>query len=72
MSVPAGYRIRVGGHLDEHWAAWFGDRTLTHERDGTTSISGAVADQAELHGLLMKIRDLGVVLISVEAVEDPG
>jgi hypothetical protein len=66
--VPAGYEIRVDGHLDEHWSASFGSLTLTHEDDGTTSLRGAVADQAELHGLLTKVRDLGVTLISVQAV----
>lgn len=66
--VPAGYRLRVDGHLDDHWSAWFGDLTLTHESDGTTSLSGVVADQAELHGLLSKVRDLGVTLISVEVI----
>jgi hypothetical protein len=69
--VPAGYRLRVDGHLDDHWSPWFGDLTLTQEDDGTTSLSGAVADQAELHGLLTKVRDLGVTLISV-AVIDPA
>ena len=69
--VPACYTLRVDGHLDDHWSAWFGDLTLTHESDGTTSLSGHVCDQAELHGLLMKIRDLGVTLISV-AVIDPS
>ena len=59
------------GHLDQHWSAWFGGLTLTHEDDGTTSLTGAVTDQAELHGLLTKIRDLGVTLISV-AVVDPA
>lgn len=68
---PAGYRLRVGGHLDHHWSAWFDDLTLTHESDGTTSLSGLVSDQAQLHGLLMKVRDLGVTLISV-AVIDPS
>ena len=67
--APAGYRLRVGGHLDDHWSPWFGDLTLTHEDDGTTSLTGAGADQAELHGLLTKIRDLGVTLISVEAID---
>lgn len=61
------YTIRVAGHLDEHWADWFGRLTITHEADGTTSLVGPVADQAELHGLLGKVRDLGVVLISVAA-----
>lgn len=67
--APASYELRVTGHLDDHWAAWFGDLTLTRESDGTTSISGPVSDQAELHGLLMKVRDLGVTLISVVVVD---
>ncbi len=66
--TPSGYRVRVDGHLDQHWSSWFGDLTLTQEDDGTTCLTGAVADQAELHGLLTKIRDLGVTLISVEVV----
>lgn len=69
--MPAGYRLRVAGHLDDHWSPWFGDLTLTHEDDGTTSLSGFVSDQAELHGLLTKIRDLGVTLISVEVIDRP-
>jgi len=69
--VPAGYRLRVDGHLDDHWSPWFGDLSLTHEDDGTTSLTGVVADQAELHGLLTKIRDLGVTLISVEVIDPP-
>ncbi len=69
--MPAGYRLRVAGHLGDHWSPWFGDLTLTHEDDGTTSLTGAVADQAELHGLLMKVRDLGVTLISVEIIGPP-
>jgi hypothetical protein len=66
---PSGYRLRVNGHLDQHWSSWFTDLTLTHEDDGTTCLTGAIADQAELHGLLSKIRDLGVTLISVEVVD---
>jgi hypothetical protein len=66
---PVGYRLRVAGHLDAHWSAWFGDLTLAHEPDGTTSLTGVVADQAELHGLLMKVRDLGVILVSVQEVD---
>ncbi|MEO8827724.1 hypothetical protein [Lapillicoccus sp.] len=68
---PACYRLRVEAHLDDHWSASFSDLTLTRGSDGTTSLSGPVSDQAELHGLLMKIRDLGVTLISV-AVIDPS
>ncbi len=69
---PAGYRLRVDGHLDDHWSAWFDDLTLTRESDGTTSLSGFVPDQAALHGLLIKVRDLGITLISVEAMDPTG
>ena len=65
------YQLRVDGHLDQHWSPWFGDLTLAHESDGTTSLTGVISDQAELHGLLTKIRDLGVALISVALVEPP-
>ena len=54
-SAPIAYQLRIAGHLDQHWAPWFGDLTLTHEDDGTTSLTGAIADQAELHGVLTKI-----------------
>lgn len=67
--APDGYQLRVAGHLDDHWARWFSDLTLHRENDGTTTLRGFVADQAELHGLLMKIRDLGVTLISVEVID---
>ena len=66
---PVIYQLRVAGRLDQHWSAWFGGLTLTHEDDGSTSLTGAVTDQAELHGLLTKIRDLGVTLISVTVVD---
>ena len=62
---PGRYEIRVRGHLDTRWAAWFDGLTLTHGSDGTTIIHGPVADQAALHGLLQKARDLGLPLISV-------
>lgn len=70
--APAHYTFRVDGHLDHHWSTRFGELVLTHENDGTTSLHGVVADQAELHGLLMKIRDLGVTLISVAVTDPPG
>ncbi len=72
--VPAGYQLRIAGHLDQHWKAWFGNLDLAHEEDGTTSLTCAIADQAELHGLLTRIRDLGVTLISLTVVDrpDPG
>lgn len=64
-SQPVGYVLRVSGHLDPHWSAGFADLALVHDADGTTTLTGPVADQAELHGILTRIRDLGVVLISV-------
>ena len=67
--APSAYRLRVDGHLDQHWSPWFGDLTLIHEDNGTTTLAGPIADQAQLHGLLTKIRDLGVTLISVEVVD---
>ena len=67
-SAPTAYQLRIAGHLDQHWAPWFGDLILTHEDDGTTSLTGVIADQAELHGVLTKIRDLGVTLISLAVV----
>lgn len=60
-----GYELRLQGHLDARWAVWFDGLTLTHETDGTTSLCGPIVDQAALHGLLQKIRDLGVPLISI-------
>ena len=65
---PTAYELRVEGHLDPHWAPWFGHLTMTHQDDGTTILIGMIADQGELHGLLTKIRDLGITLISVAAV----
>ena len=64
-----GYELRIEGHLDEHWSTWFDGLTLIHEDDGTTTLRGAVTDQAELHGLLAKVRDLGATLISVTTTD---
>ena len=63
------YEIRLKGHLDARWAAWFDGLGLSHERDGTTVIHGPVVDQAALHGLLRKVRDVGLPLVSVVRVE---
>jgi hypothetical protein len=63
------YEIRLKGHLDNRWAAWFDGLTLTHQTDGTTVIHGPVADQAALHGLLQKVRDTGLPLVSVICIE---
>ncbi len=66
------YEIRVQGHLDGHWAAWFTDLAVHRHGDGTSTLVGFVTDQAELHGVLARVRDLGVPLISVTPVPDPG
>jgi hypothetical protein len=67
------YEIRLKGHLDTRWAAWFDGLSLTHHNDGTTVIHGPIADQAALHGLLQKVRDTGLPLIAVTRVErDPA
>jgi hypothetical protein len=63
------YEIRLTGHLDAHWTAWFDGLTVTYEKDGTTVISGQIVDQAALHGLLQRVRDLGLPLVSVRQVE---
>ena len=63
------YEIRLAGHLDARWTAWFDGLTVAYESDGTTVISGQVADQAALHGLLQRVRDLGLPLVSVERVD---
>ena len=65
------YQIRLEGQLDAQWTEWFGGMTISLEEDGDTLLTGPVADQAALHGLLKKVRDLGMPLISVNRVE-PG
>ena len=68
---PGRYEIRIKGHLDDRWAAWFEGLTLTREDNGDTLLTGPVVDQAALHGLLRKVRDLGLPLVSVIRVS-PG
>ncbi len=63
------YEIRLTGHLDAHWTAWFDGLTVSHATDGTTLITGPIADQAALHGVLQRVRDLGLPLVSVIRVE---
>jgi hypothetical protein len=65
----ARYEIRLTGHLDARWGAWFDGLTVSHEADGTTVISGLIVDQAALHGLLQRVRDLGMPLVSVTRAE---
>jgi hypothetical protein len=65
------YQIRIKGHLGREWTDWFEGLTVTLEEDGDTLLTGPVADQAALHGLLKKVRDLGLPLVSVSPIE-PG
>lgn len=62
------YAVRVAGHLDESWASWFEGASVAREPDGTTTLRVTVVDQAQLHGLLGKVRDLGICLLSVAVV----
>lgn len=64
--------IRLQGHLEPRWAPWFDGMTLTRQSDGTTLVQGPVVDQAALHGLLQKVRDIGLPLISVTRVDTKG
>jgi len=68
---PTVYQIRIECHLDNQWANWFGGMTITLEENGDTLLTGPIADQAALFGLLKKIRDLGLPLVSLNRVE-PG
>ncbi len=63
------YAIRLKGHLDSRWANWFEGLTITLEDNGETLLTGPVTDQAALHGLLRKVRDLGLPLLSVNRIE---
>jgi hypothetical protein len=66
---PSVYEIRIRGHLGREWTDWFGGLSITLEVDGDTLLTGTVVDQAALHGLLRRVRDLGMPLISVTRVE---
>ncbi len=67
-----GYVLRLAGHLDHHWHDWDAGLTAHHETDGTTALRAPGLDQAALHGLLARVRDLGATLISVTPVESAG
>ncbi len=68
---PGLYEIRLKGHLNNRWTGWFEGLTITLEENGDTLLTGSVIDQAALHGLLKKVRDLGMPLVSVSPLE-PG
>lgn len=67
--MPTYYHIRLKGHLDSHWSTWFAGLTLTNEANGEAVLSGPLVDQAALHGVLMKVRDLGLPLLAVTTIE---
>lgn len=64
------YRIRIKGHLDRRWSAWFDGLVILAEQDGTTTLTGPITDQPALHGVLVRIRDLGLCLLSVNQESD--
>ena len=68
---PTIYQLRIRGHLGEQWQAWFGGLTVSLAENGETLVTGPVVDQAALHGLLKKVRDLGMPLVSVVPVSTP-
>ena len=63
------YEIKIKGHLNDSWADWFDGMAFTHESDGSTTLTGKIIDQAALHGMLKKIRDLGIPLLSVNPLD---
>ncbi len=71
LDQPTVYQIKIKGHLGPQWSDWFGGLTITLEGNGDTLLTGPVVDQAALHGLLKKVRDLGMPLISTVRVK-PG
>jgi hypothetical protein len=66
---PMVYQFKIKGHLNQQWMSWFEGLTITLEEDGNTLLSGTVIDQSSMHGVLKKIRDLGMPLLSVNSVE---
>ena len=62
------YEIKITGHLNKSWADWFDGFTFIHEADGSTALTGKISDQAALHGILKKIRDLGLPLLSINQI----
>ena len=69
LNEGGSYEIRLQGHLDDHWVDWLEGLALTRENDGTTTLTGQLADQAALHGVLNKIRDLNLPIVSVRRVD---
>ena len=70
MRSPVFYQIRVEGHIEDSWSSWFEGMAIRHEESGETILVGTLADQAALHGVLMRIRDLGLSLVEVKRIEN--
>jgi RimJ/RimL family protein N-acetyltransferase len=71
-ATPTTYAIRVDGHLDDHWSAWLGELDMTRDDAGTTTLTVSVADQAQLHGVLAGLRDIGAVLTELRTIAAPA
>jgi hypothetical protein len=69
--MPTAYEMTIRSHLDPHWAVWFDGLTITNRTNGDATLDGPVADQAALHGLLAKLRDLGLPLLAVVPTSTP-
>jgi hypothetical protein len=67
--TPVGYEIHVEGRVDQHWSEWFDGMVITSGPDGGTTIAGEVTDQSALHGLLDRVRDFGLTVVSVTFVD---
>jgi hypothetical protein len=65
-----GYEFRIAGHLDDRWASWFDGLSIVCDDDGTSTLIGPVADQAQLHGILARLRDVGAILLCCRALVD--
>ncbi len=70
MDNPIFYHIKINGHLDDSWAEWFDGLTISNQEDGEALLSGLIQDQTALHGILNRISNLGLTLISLEAVQE--
>ncbi len=64
------YEFRIAGHLDDRWSSWFADLEITCREDGSSTLTGEVADQSQLHGILGRIRDIGATLVSLRTMTD--
>ena len=72
MRTPVFYEIRVEGHIGDSWSSWVEGMTIRHEESGKTVLSGLLVDEAALHGVLAKIRDLGLPLVEMKRKEERG